>query len=101
MEGKNPKPINNYILIQIIKEGEKTETGLIIPEKKGERTESYAKRARIIAVPTEYTDTEHPLEVSGGELVFVAKWELHHAPSLAGDFAFIQAKDILGIIPEA
>lgn len=84
-----------------MKEGEQTNTGLIIPEKKGERTDSYAKRARVIETPKYYSNTERPLEVKKGDLVFVAKWEIHHAPSIHGDYAFVQAKDILGIINEA
>lgn len=66
--------LNSYILIEPVTEAKETETGLVVPTVKGERTESVAVEAKVVQVPESVMTTAG---IKPGDTVWVAKWEIH------------------------
>ena len=105
------KPINANIVAEVDNEAEKTEQGILIPQVKGERSDSYAIRCVIIDIASDIDelkeDPENPgkykrdtIKIKKGDKVLVAKWEGQKAVLDGKNLIIIKQKDILGILSE-
>lgn len=66
--------IGSYYLCKIDEAAETSEGGMSIAHSKGEKTESVAVRAIVISVP----EGEEVTPAQEGDVVWLAKWEIHH-----------------------
>lgn len=112
------KPINGNIVIELDNEAEKIQSGLLVPQVKGDRTEAYMIRGivREIAVDLpielakeyaeclnntqseEFIDMVTSARLKVGDKVYVSKWEAQHAVLDGKDIIIVKQKDILGIL---
>ena len=88
------EPINQNIVVEIEKQEETTESGLLVAHSEGEKTESVSRRGTVIAVSPDIKDPR----VKTGDRVLVAKWESQIAVVLGKPFIVIDHKYILGKI---
>lgn len=91
---------NNYVLIKLDESDEQTEGGLYLPTTKGERTDAWALKAVVTAVPSpedNVIDDENILLLSlkPGDVIFVSKWEIHNLMLGTEKYAAVRAKDIM------
>lgn len=96
-------PANNYILVEVDEEVEKTSTGLLVPTVKGERTEAYAIRAIVVEIG-EYAknlkilDDVIRMRIKVGDKVLVAKWEGQNVSANGKKYILIKAEHIMAFI---
>lgn len=90
------KVLNGCVLLKLYESGEKTKSGLYISHSKGERTEAWALKARVIAFD-EYPQDEEvkTLEIKKDDVVYISKWEIHRAQINGEEYAIAKMKDIL------
>ena len=102
-------PINGNIVVEVDNEAEKTQSGLLVPQVKGERMEAYAIRGVVREIATDIEELqEDPLnpgkwvstkkKVKAGDKVLVAKWEGQKTVLDGRDIIIVKQKDILGVL---
>ncbi len=99
-------PINNFILVEVDEETEKTESGLLVPGVKGEKTEAYAIRAIVSEVSkTAYqfkwtfdTATKDIYQVKKGDKVLVTKWEGQNVSANGKSYILIKPEHVMALI---
>ncbi len=94
------KPISDHILIEPIKEEEKTKTGILLPDTaEKERPE----QGKIIAVGPGKKDKKgnrFPLEVKAGDRVLFTKYGPNEIKVDNKEYLIAKEEDILAIIAE-
>jgi chaperonin GroES len=92
------KPLSDYILIEPIKEEEKTETGILLPQTaEKERPE----QGKVIAIgPGRKTSSGKiiPLEVKSGDKVLFTKYGPNEIKVENKNYLIAKQEDILAII---
>lgn len=96
-------PINNFILVEVDEESEKTESGLLVPGVKGEKTEAYAIRAIVneigeFANEVKINDKLKPFKLKKGEKVLVAKWEGQNVSANGKSYILIKPEHVMARI---
>lgn len=76
--------LNDFILVRLLLDDEKTESGVILPTAKGERTEAKAIKAEVIE------PNKNAPEIKKGMIVYVGNWELNHAVIHGTKYAMIK-----------
>lgn len=82
-------PLHDFVLLEADKVGEVTKGGMQVVKNEGERTESVAKKGKVIAIGSKVTT------VKEGSIVWVSKWDSHQAHIQGKDYLVIKEKDIL------
>ena len=86
MSGTKFKMLNDFILVKLIQDDEKSESGILLPEEKGERTDSRAIKAEVIQ-----SNSKSP-EIKKGMIVYIGKWEMHHATIKGNRYAMVKSE---------
>lgn len=90
------KPLNDYVLLELLAEENKTQGGIIIPDTAAEKP----SRGRVIATEIGNIGKSRALCIKPGDTVLFAKW----APSASEvrldgrDYVLVKETDILGIL---
>lgn len=105
------KPINNFILVEVDETTEQTESGLMVPGVKGEKTEAYAIRAIIIDIAEKVKQTfwttperakelkkQNKTEFKKGDTVLVMKWEGQNVSANAKNYILIKPEHVMALI---
>jgi co-chaperonin GroES (HSP10) len=90
------QPINNFILVEIDNESERTESGLMVPGVKGEKTEAYAIRAIIVDISSDIRPTIRNFK--RGSKVLVAKWEGQNVSANGKSYIIIKPEHVMALI---
>lgn len=94
----NIKPLSDHVLIEPLKEEQKTKTGILLPETaEQERSE----QGTVVAVGPGKKGKDGkliPLEVKAGDLVLFAKYGPNEVKVEGKDYLIAEEKDILAII---
>ena len=92
------KPLSDYILIEPIKEEEKTKTGILLPDTaEKERPE----QGKVIAVgpgKKDKTGKVIPLEVKPGDMVLFTKYSPNEIKVEDKEYLIAKEEDILAIL---
>lgn len=95
------KPMNDYLLIEPIKEDEVTKGGIVIPET---AREERAIKGKVIAVGpgklNEDGDARIPLTVKEGQKVIFKKYAPDEIKIDDKEYYFVREEDILAVIEE-
>ncbi len=95
------KPMNDYLLIEPIKEDEVTKGGIVIPET---AREERAIKGKVIAVGpgklNEDGDGRIPLTVKEGQKVIFKKYAPDEIKIDDKEYYFVREEDILAVIEE-
>ncbi len=92
------KPLSDYILIEPIKEEEKTKTGILLPET---AEKEKPEQGKVIAVgPGKKDETGKiiPLEVKTGDRVLFTKYSPNEIKVEDKEYLFAREEDILAIL---
>ncbi|MDP2735355.1 MAG: co-chaperone GroES [bacterium] len=96
----NIKPLSDHVLIEPLKEEQKTKTGILLPETaEQERSE----QGTVIAVGPGKKGKDGkvtPLEVKAGDLVLFTKYGPNEVKVDGKDYLIAEAKDILAILEQ-
>lgn len=77
-----------FVLLELLEEDTHTESGLVMAHSKGERTESWAVKAKVVVGEDEGL-------FAAGDTVYVSKWEIHHVFVKGKKLAVAKTKDIM------
>lgn len=88
-------PVNNYVLVELDNESEKTETGLLVPGVKGDKAEAYAIRAIVKEISKEVTGK---LAWKVGDKVLVAKWEGQNVSANGTNYILIKPEHVMALL---
>ncbi len=94
------KPLNDYVLVEPIKEDEVTKGGIIIPET---AREERAVKGKVIAVgPGKLNEKgeRNPMNVKEGQVVLFKKYAPDEIKINDKEYYFIREDDIMAIIEE-
>ena len=94
------KPLSNHILIEPIKQGEKTKTGILLPETVEKKR---PEQGRVVAVgPGKRSSSGKliPLEIKTGDRVLFTKYGPNEIKISDKDYLIATEEDILAIIIE-
>ena len=95
---KNIKPLSDHVVIEPLKQEEKTESGILLPETaEKERPE----QGKVIAVgPGKTTDEGKviPLEVKVGDIVLFTKYGPNEVKVEDKEYLIAKQEDILAIL---
>lgn len=91
------KPLHDYVLLEKVKEEEKTESGIILTTKEAKDEPSHGV---VIAVGPGKTEDGKvtPIEVSAGDRVIYKKYSGTEIKEDKKDYLLIKAEDILAVI---
>lgn len=91
------KPLHDYVLLEKVKEEEKTESGIILTTKEAKDEPSHGV---VIAVgPGKMEDGKvTPIEVSAGDRVIYKKYSGTEIKEDKKDYLLIKAEDILAVV---
>jgi len=92
------KPMNDYLLIEPIKEDEVTKGGIVIPET---AREERAVKGKVIAVgPGKLNDKGEriPLTIKEGQTVIFKKYAPDEIKIDDKEYYFVREDDILGVV---
>ena len=92
------QPLSNHILIEPIKQEEKTKTGILLPET-AERDKP--EQGKVIAVgPGKKTSSGKiiPLDVKEGDIVLFTKYGPHEIKINGKEYLITREEDILAIL---
>ena len=92
------QPLSNHILIEPIKQEEKTKTGILLPET-AERDKP--EQGKVIAVgPGKKTASGKiiPLDVKKGDIVLFTKYSPNEIKINGREYLIVREDDILGIL---
>ena len=97
------QPLNNYILVEVDEETEQTESGLLVPGVKGEKTEAYAIRAIVVsfgerAKDVKINDELKAIRCKEGDKVLVAKWEGQNVTSNGKNYILVKPEHIMALL---
>jgi co-chaperonin GroES (HSP10) len=84
-----PQTLNSYVLLGEETGATQVDSGLVVGEVKGDRTESWMIKGRVVSVP------KSVVQVKVGDLIHVAKWEVHHAMVGGIHYIAVLEKDII------
>lgn len=88
------QPVNDFILVEVDKEAEKTASGIVLAKGDGDRTEAIAIKGRIVRLPEEWDkNTNFSLKVN--DMVLVIRWEAHKTSLDGKQYVIVKEKDIL------
>lgn len=88
------KPLRDYVLVKRLKDNEKTESGIFIPQDSQDKSQT----ALVVAVGTGRVTADGlviPLEVKAGDIIFFNKYSGIDA---GNDHLMMKEEDILGIV---
>lgn len=96
-------PLNNYVLVEVDEESEKTEHDLIVPTVKGQKTEAYAIRAIIrkmgpLAHKVKVNDEIEVVKFKEGDRVLVAKWEGQNVAGNGKNYILIKPEHVMALV---
>ena len=94
----NIKPLSDYILIEPIKEEEKTKSGILLPET---ASKERPEQGRVIAVGSGKTTSSGkliPIEVKVGQRVLFTKYGPNEIKLENKEYLIAKQDDILAII---
>jgi len=97
-------PLNNFVLVEVNDDAEKTSSGIIVPRKKGERTEAFSIPAVVIAIGKFAKRYRTPLggianiEFKEGDKVLVAKWEGQLAEANTKNYILIKPEHVMALL---
>ena len=94
----NIRPLSDHILIEPLKQEEKTESGILIPVASSEEE---PERGRIVAVGPGKKGKDGkvvPLEVKEGDLVLLAKYKQDKVRIMGKEYLIAKESDILAIL---
>lgn len=94
------KPLNDYLLIEPIKEEEVTKGGIVIPET---AREERAIKGKVIAVgPGKLNDKGEiiPMTIKEGQIVIFKKYAPDEVKINDKEYYFVREDDVLAIIEE-
>lgn len=85
------RPLNNYVIIKPIVEEQKTDSGIIIPDKAKERPQ----QGEVIAVGSGNPDNDN---IKVGAKVVYKKWDCYDIKHEGNMYLIIKAENILAIL---
>ena len=91
------RPLHDRILVQRVKEEEKTKGGIIIPDTAKEKPQEGV----VVSAGTGARGddgTVHPLEVKAGDKILFGKWSGTEVKVGGEDLIIMKESDILGIL---
>ncbi len=94
------KPMNDYLLIEPLKENEVTKGGIVIPET---AREERAIKGKVIAVgPGKLNDKGEriPLTIKEGQIVIFKKYAPDEIKINDQEYYFVREDDVLAILEE-
>ena len=94
----NIRPLSDHILIEPLKQEEKTESGILIPVASSEEE---PERGKIVAVGPGKKGKDGkvvPLEVKEGDLVLLAKYKQDKVRIMGKEYLIAKESDILAIL---
>jgi len=94
----NIKPLSDYILIEPIKEEEKTKSGILLPETADKEK---SEQGKVIAVgPGKRTSDDKiiPMSVKVGQKVLFAKYDPREIKVDGKEYLIAKQEDILAVI---
>ena len=93
----NFKPLHDRVLVQRVESGEKTASGIIIPDTAQEKP----MQGKIIAVGSGSKDESGkvtPLDVKEGDSVLFGKWSGTEVKIDGTEYLIMKESDIMGIL---
>ncbi len=93
----NIKPLGNRVVIQVLKEREETESGIVLPESAKEEP----KQGKVVAVgPGKTLDTgeKAPLQVSEGDRVIFSEYAGTEVELKGEEYLILREDDVLAIV---
>lgn len=87
------EPLNNYLLIEVEKEEEKTAGGLYMPQGSNANAVEILKKAKVVSVSEK---AQEKLKVNIGDIVYYNKHSLTKIPGNT-EVAFVRLEDVYGV----
>ena len=91
------KPLRGYVLIEPIKDNEKTSSGVYLPETAKDKP----MKGKIISLGkfpfAGDTDTVDPYELSAGDIVHYKKWANDEIKENNIEYVYVKYQDLLGV----
>lgn len=94
-------PLSNYILIQPVKQEEKTQSGIFLPQT---ADREMPEQGKVVAVGPGKRDKDNkpiPLSVKEGDMVLFTKYGPNEIKINGKEYLMAKEDDILGIITES
>lgn len=92
------KPLYNYILIEPVKEEEKTKIGILLPETAEKEKPEQGKVIAVGSGKKDKTGKFIPLEVKEGDIVLFTKYSPNEIKVEDKEYLIIKEEDILAIL---
>lgn len=92
------KPLHDYVVLEKVKEEEKTENGIILSTKKAEDEPSHGIVVSVGPGKTEEDGKVTPIDLKAGQEVIYKKYSGTEVKDDKKDYLLIKAEDILAIV---
>ena len=92
------KPLHDYVVLEKVKEDEKTENGIILTTKKAEDEPSHGIVISVGPGKTEEDGKVTPIDLKEGQEVIYKKYSGTEVTDEKKDYLLIKAEDILAIV---
>lgn len=94
------KPLSDHVLIEPLKEEQKTKTGILLPETV---EKDQPQQGKVVAVGPGKKGKDgktNPLNVKEGDFVLFAKYSPNEVKIDGKEYLIVEEKDILAIVEE-